>query len=234
MGSHKFDKIVIATGGHNGYDCAKFLGHNIVTPKPALTGLKTKENFKTLSGVSIKKVKACGFVDDILFTHDGISGPIVYKISSINARENFPYKITFDLVGEINLQELLNSNPHKSIKNLLAEFLPKSFSEYILNSLKLDLDKKSHLVDGKTRDLILDKLHNFEVTILSSSNGTEVVTSGGVDLDEINPKTLESKVVKNIYFCGEVMDIDGFCGGFNLQNCWSTAFCVANSIIENC
>ena len=233
MGSYSFDKIIIAVGGHNGYDCAKFLGHNIIEPKPALTALKTKENFKTLSGVSIKNVKSNGFSDDILFTHEGISGPIVYKISSIKARENFPYKINFDIIGEIDLQEELNNNPHKNIKNLLSEFVPKSFAQYLLDNLKIDPDKKSHLIDGKTRDAILKKLHNFEVTATGTVKGGEVVTSGGVDLKEVNPKTMESKLVKDIYFCGEVLDIDGFCGGYNLQNCWSTAYCVSDSILKN-
>ena len=233
MGSHRFDKIIIAVGGHNGYDCAKFLGHKIIEPKPALTALKTKENFKTLSGVSIKNVKSCGLSDDILFTHDGISGPLVYKISSVKARGNFPYKICFNLIGDVNLQEELNNNPHKNIKNLLADYVPKSFAQYLLDNLKIDPEKKSHLIDGKTRDTILEKLHNFEVTVTGTVKDGEVVTSGGVDLNEVNPKTMESKLVKDVYFCGEVLDIDGFCGGYNLQNCWSTAFCASKGVIQS-
>ena len=232
-GSYTFDKIVIATGGHAGYDAAKFLGHRIIEPRPALTALKTQENYSSLSGVSLKKVKCAGISDDLLFTHNGISGPLVYKISSINARENFPYKITFDPVGEINLQEHLNNNPHKNIKNLLAEFVPKSFAEYLLNKLNIDCETKCHMINGKTRDLILNMLHNFEVNIIGTEKGGEVVNSGGVDLKEINPKTLESKLVKNVYFCGEVLDIDGFCGGFNLQSCWSTGYVAAHGILTS-
>ena len=231
-GSHSFDKVIIAVGGHNGYDCAKYLNHNIIEPKPALAALKTKEIFKPLSGVSIKNVKSEGFCDDILFTHEGISGPLIYKISSVNARKVFPYKISFDFIEQINLQDLLNHNPHKSIKNLLAEFLPKSFVQFVLSLLNINCEQKCHQINGRTRDLILDKLHNFEITAISTVKDGEVVTSGGVDLKEINPKTMESKIVKNVYFCGEVMDIDGFCGGYNLQNCWSTAFVASQSIIE--
>lgn len=231
-GSYNFDKIVIAVGGHNGYDCAKFLGHNIIEPKPALTALKTKENFKKLSGVSLQNAKWNGLNGDILFTHEGISGPLVYKISSIKARDKFPYDISFDLVNEIDLQEELNKNPHKNIKNLIAEFVPKSFAEYIIQCAGIDGERKSHTIDGKTRDKILNQLHNFKITVVSAIKGGEVVTSGGVDLKEVNPKTLESKLVKGVYFCGEVLDIDGFCGGFNLQNCWSTAF-VASEGIKN-
>ncbi len=227
-GSYKFDKIVIALGGHAGYDCAKFLGHNIIAPKPALTALKTAENLKSLAGISVRNVRAEGFQDDILFTHEGVTGPLIYKISSIKARENFPYKLNLDLCEEINLQELMNKNPHKTIKNLLAEFIPKNLAEYILQNP----DKKCHLIDGKTRDEILNKLHNFTITVISPAKGGEVVTSGGVDLNEINPKTMESKLEKGVYFCGEVINVDGFCGGYNLQNCWSTAYVAAMGITQ--
>ena len=229
MGSYCFDKVVIAVGGHAGYDCAKFLGHNIISPKPALTALKTVENFKQLAGVSIKNVKSEGMIGDIIFTHEGVSGPLIYKISSIKARDTFPYKLTLDLCNEFDLQELLNNNPHKSIKNLLSEFVPRSLAEFILKNP----DEKCHKINGKTRDEILKKLHNFEITVKSASKDGEVVTCGGVDLKEINPKTMESKLVKGVYFCGEVMDIDGFCGGFNLQNCWSTAYAAAQGILNN-
>ncbi len=228
MGSYRFDKVIIATGGHAGYDSAKSLGHKIIEPKPALTALNTTENMADIAGVCINNVKAEGMEGDILFTHKGISGPIVYKISSIKARDKFPYELHFNLCADFDLQELMNQNPHKSIKNLLSEYVPKSFAEHILDNP----DQKCHKIDGKTRDEILDKLHNYTLTIKSASKDGEVVTCGGVDLKEINPKTMESKITPNVYFCGEVIDIDGFCGGFNLQNCWSTAFCAAEGIIQ--
>jgi len=214
------DFAVIATGGHASYNIIRELGHKIIEPKPALTGLVTKEDFSTISGVSI---------NDVLFTHKGISGPAVYKISSIKARDKFPYTLRFNFIGDIDLQALLNDNPHKSIKNLLSDFVPKSFAEFILD----EPDKKCHKIDGKTRDKILDKLQNFTVTVIGTVTDGEVVTSGGADLNEINPKTMQSKFVPNIYFCGEVMDIDGFCGGFNLQNCWSTGYIAAQGIISS-
>ncbi len=224
MGAYKADYVVVATGGHASYELIKLLKHKIIEPKPALTGLVTKEDFSKLSGVSI---------NDILFTHKGISGPKVYEISSVNARKNFPYELSFNFVGDIDLQTELNNNPHKSIKNLLSDFVVKSFAEFILHGLNINPDEKCHRIDGRTRDRILDKLQNFTVTAIKPVPDGEVVTAGGVCLDEINPKTMESKLVPNIYFCGEVMDIDGFCGGFNLQNCWSTGFIAANSIIKH-
>lgn len=224
MGAYNANYVVIASGGHATYDLIKMLGHKIVEPKPALVGLLTKENFSQISGVCI---------NDLLFTHKGVSGPRIYTISSLRARDKFPYKLNFDFIGKIDLQNDLNSNPHKSIKNLLADYVPKSFVEYVLQALKINKETKCHAIDGKTRDRILDKLKNFEITVIGTSPDGEVVTAGGVDLKEINPKNLESKIVPHVYFCGEVMDIDGFCGGFNLQNCWSTGYLSAQGIISD-
>ena len=298
---YQFDKVVIAVGGHAGFELAKNLGHKIIEPKPALTGLITSEDFKSLQGISLKQVKAeifcsnndvimnlvqhriserpcdpdCRFdtlpcnprsaqkqeelsssgrrkvgiiKDDMIFTHEGISGPLAYKISSICAREDYdkknPIKIKLDLIAAtgkilnqvqddveretIWFQNLLNSNSQKDVKTLIAEFVPKSLAEYIVNQLHLPL--KCHQVDGKTRDLILKQLKEFEITVISPAKEGEVVTSGGVCLDEINAKTMQSKLVEGLYFCGEVIDVDGFCGGFNLQNCWSTGFVAGSSI----
>ena len=154
------DYIIISTGGHAGYEPIKMLGHNIIEPKPALVGLKTKEDFSNLAGVSI---------NGVLFTHKGISGPEVYKISSLKARDDFPYKLNFNFIGDIDLQSELNSNPHKSIKNLLSDYVPKSFALYCLKGLKINPDEKCHLINGKTRDMILNRLLNFEVTVTGVS-----------------------------------------------------------------
>lgn len=223
MGAYKADYVVISTGGHSTFDLIKMLGHKIVAPKPALVGLLTKEDFSSISGVVI---------NDVLFTHRGISGPKIYTISSLRARDNFPYKLSFNFIDDIDLQDYLNQNPHKSIRNLIAEFVPKSFADYVLYNLKIEAETKCYRIDGKTRDKILDKLHNFEVTVTGTFPDGEVVTAGGVDLKEINSKNMESKIVPHIYFCGEVLDIDGFCGGFNLQNCWSTGYVAAQGVIN--
>lgn len=232
--SYFFEKVIIASGGHSSFDFIKNMGHNIETPLPALTGLKVNEDFSALSGVSVCGVRAkfgkntaCG---DLLFTHNGISGPIVYKISSLMAREGFPYKVEFDLIGEIEFQEVLNSNPHKSIKNIIADYIPRSLCVYILDKIGVEGDLKAFKINGKIRDEILKHLRSFEVLVKGVSGGGEIVTCGGVSLDEVNPKTMESKLVKGLYFCGEVLDIDGFCGGFNLQNCWSTGFVAAAGV----
>ena len=242
--SYPFDKVVIAVGGHAGFSLAKALGHEIIAPKPALTGLVTKEKFKPIQGVSLKNIEAkvsgrgnkfASVRGDILFTHEGISGPLAYTVSSICAREDYSYtnplvlKLNF-LQSEIDFQELLNTNSKKDIKNLVSELVPRSLAEYLLQASGVGLDEKCHQINAKKRDLILQALTEFEINIMSTGKDGEVVTSGGVCLDEINPKTMESKLVEGLYFAGEVIDVDGFCGGFNLQNCWSTGFVAGTSI----
>lgn len=234
--SYAFDVVIVSTGGHGNWDIFNKMDLNIIPPTQALVGLVTKENFSAISGVSIKNVKTYGkeFKNsdngDIIFTHKGISGPLIYKISSIFARKEMPYKLEFQLVKDLDLQAELNKNPHKEIKNLLGQFVPKSFAEFVLENLDIEKDTPCHKITGKLRDKIYKKLTTFEVTIISKVPDGEVVTCGGIDLKEINSKTMESKKYPNLYFCGEVLDIDGFCGGFNLQNCWSTAFVVAQSV----
>lgn len=240
--AYYFDKVVIAVGGHAGFSLVKNLGHSIVYPRPALTGLITKQNFNLIKGLSLKNVAAEVFYNDklyvnesgdLLFTHEGISGPLAYKISSLCARidynSNSPLLIKLNLVDrDFDLQGMLNSNPKKDIKNLLSELVPKSLAEYILETNKIKLDTKGCDINGKTRDLILKNISAFIIDVISPSKDGEVVTSGGVCLNEINPKNMESKLVQGLYFCGEVIDVDGFCGGFNLQNCWSTGFILGN------
>lgn len=242
--TYHFDKIVIATGGHAGFKIAQNLGHNIVTPKPSLTGLITKENFKPLQGVSLSNIKAQIFyknkkfaqqIDDLLFTHEGISGPLAYKISSICARLDYNKENPLIIVlnfsnNDVKLQDMLNSNPQKTIKNLLAEFIPKSLVEYILRQKGINSEIKCCNINSKIRDLALNAIQNFKINVISPAKEGEIVTSGGVDLNEINAQNMQSKLVEGLYFCGEVIDVDGFCGGFNLQNCWSTGYITGKSL----
>jgi len=225
---YNFDIVVIAIGGHSSYSMLEKLGHTIISPKPALVGLKTEV---ISAGVTLKNV--CAKVGktilngDLLFTHEGISGPLTYKISSIKSRDEFPYKIILDFLGqEVDLQELFNKNPHKSLKNLLSQYLPKSLISKIIENSDVECCK----INSETCKNILSTLREFELTINGISSGGETVTCGGIDLNEINSKTMMSKIIDNIYFCGEVIDVDGFCGGFNLQNCWATAYIAAQGI----
>lgn len=284
--SYPFDEVVIAVGGHAGFSLANGLGHEIIAPKPALTGLVTKEGFKPIQGVSLKNIQATVSIRDVamnsssrhrwggqgrkavrpcdseinserrvsvklsgdlLFTHEGISGPLAYTVSSICAREDYSYSnplkislnfiinnslfpLSSSLFPSTDFQDLLNTNSKKDIKNLVSELVPRSLAEYLLQSCGVGLDEKCHQINAKKRDLILQALTEFEINVISTGKDGEVVTSGGVCLDEINPKTMESKLVEGLYFAGEVIDVDGFCGGFNLQNCWSTGFVAGTNI----
>ena len=230
MCEYLFSHVIIAIGGHSNFDFLKNFEIKIIPPKPSLVGLNTKEKSKEVSGIVVKDANCNGLTDDLLFTHFGISGPLAYKISSIKARDNFPYKLNFDLhPQEINLQELLNTNPHKDVKNILSKFIPHGLIKYLIGNIA---EIKAHRIDGKTRDYILSKLHNLELTVIGTNKGEETVTAGGVDLSEINPKTMELKKYKNIYCIGEALNIDGFCGGYNLQNAWSTAFVAKEAITD--
>ena len=226
----KYSAVVVATGGHSGYELLKQFSIKIIEPRPSLVGLNTKEDFMALSGIVIKSAMIDGIQEDILFTHFGVSGPLIYKISSLNAFNEIPYIVTVDLCQNLlNLQEILNSNPHKELKNILADFLPNKIAKFILKDI--DETLKGYQVNGTTRDLILQRIHEFKITVNGTNKGEETVTAGGVDLDEINPKSMELKKVPNMYCIGEILNIDGFCGGFNLQNAWSTAYVCAKSII---
>ena len=228
-----FTDVIIANGGHSGFNFIKILDINIIPQKPSLVGLNTKEKFNEISGTICKNVYSKDFkiMGDILFTHFGISGPLTYQISSINARKDFTYTLNFDLLPiEFNFQELLNKNSHKDLKNILSKYLPIKLVKFLLGTLS---DKKACDIDGKTRDYILDKIHNFRIEVIGTNRGEETVSAGGIDLKDINPKTLELKKYPHLYCIGEALDIDGFCGGYNLQNAWSTAFVVHENFLSN-
>lgn len=230
---YKFNIVIMATGGRSNYFMLRRLGIPVIAPVQALVGLTTEKNFSSLAGISLKNVTGEGLAGDLLFTHKGISGPLVYKISSIYARREAPYEISLNIAGGINMQDELDKNPHKEIKNLLDQFLPKAFGVYLLDDLHIDNTIPCSKIDGQTRDKIAAALSDFKITVTGKNPEGEVVTAGGVDLRAINPATMEARNFPGLYFCGEILDIDGFCGGFNLQNCWSTGALAARSVIDS-
>ena len=234
MNSYYFDKLIVAIGGHSTFDIISRLGVNIITPLPSLVGLVTSQNLKSLAGISVKDAECFGIRGDILFTHKGVSGPLIYKISSLKARDRKPYTISINLHSkDLDLQDLLNKNPHIQVNNLLSSCLPLNLASYILDKVNISKTDKCHKINGQQRDLILNLIHNFKLDVIGVNKDGEVVTSGGVDLKEVDSKTMESKKINGLYFIGEVLDIDGFCGGFNLQNCWSTAYVASDAIINS-
>jgi len=234
-----YDKVVISIGGRkaNLLDKIQGLGHTIIQQKPALCSLEIAEKeYKIISGVSIKNIDAkvefnkknIKLNEDLLFTHSGISGPLAYKISSIYSQENYsefnPINMYLNFIKDnsIELQKLFDTNPHKDILNLISDYIPKSLSKLILENNDISTHKKCSQINKEERKIIENCLTNLHLHITNPLKDGEIVSSGGIKLSEINGKTMESKIIPNLYFCGEVIDIDGYCGGFNLQSCWST------------
>ena len=237
---YSFDKVILATGGKgNGFELAKSLGHKIIETKPSLTAFDIKEkNLYKLSGISFKNAKISAqygknkYLEygDILFTHKSISGPGIFKISALSAydeisKEN-PLIINICL-SEFNKEEIENtikSNTKKSIKNVFNKFAPERFIEEIININKIDGNKQIAQIKKEEKEILINSLSNLRLHAISRIKDSEIVTAGGIDLNEVNAKTMESKLVKGLYFIGEILNIDGFTGGFNLQNCWSSAY----------
>lgn len=234
---YEFDNIVISTGGHAGYELAKISGHTIVEPKPSLTGLITREDF-LFEGVSLKNVdmkilnNKKSLKGDLLFTKNGISGPLAFIVSSIFAREDYSAKNPVHLELDFHtgsMVKLLNANGKKDVKNLISDYVPKSMAEYICKNTGTENKRCCEI--GREKRLELEKyLNGFPITVIAHEKHGEIVTSGGVSLKELDSKTMQSKILEGLYFCGEIIDVDGFCGGFNLQNAWSTAYVCAHHI----
>lgn len=231
--SYYFDIIVVAIGGKSNYNLLSNLGHTIIEPKPSLVGVVTEPFFKELQGISLKNCSIrCGkqhIEGDILFTNDGITGPAIFELSSINARKDLPYEISIDFLNkEVDLQSKFDKNPHKELKNILSEIFPKGFVNVVFKDI--DLIQKGHEIKSNTKELVKNIMQSYKIKVINTRKNGETVTAGGVSLKEIDSKTMSSKLVKDLYLCGEVIDVDGFCGGFNLQNCWSTGYITAIAI----
>ena len=247
----KYDKIIISTGGNSknisnsGYNLAKSLGHKVTELRQSLTAFIVKEKWTSeLAGVSVKEAEITAFFEnkqtakvsgDFIFTHNGVSGPAVFKISSYCAFLDYDrlnpiiLKINFipqkkaDEVEKELLKEF-EENSKKSIINILNKYAPKSVIMMLLSLQSMNPEKKASRITREERKNIVKLLTSTKLTVKSPEPDGEIVTAGGVDLNEINSKTMESKLVKGLYFCGEVLNIDGFTDGFNLQACWSTGY----------
>lgn len=257
-GEYNFDKVIICTGGlsypltgstGDGYVFAKTVGHSVVEQVPALCGLNLKGDFyKRLQGLTLKNVNLSLFVNDkkykeffgeMLFTHFGISGPVVLSTSSlINRLDLKTVKISLDMKPALTSEQLdarllrdFDKYKNKDILNCLKELLPNALVSVTLQRAGIPFDKKVNSVTKSERTSLLTTIKNFDM-IVSSLRGFDeaIVTAGGVNVNEINPKTMESKLIKGLYFCGEVLDLDAFTGGFNLQIAFSTGYAAGSSI----
>ncbi|MDU6986172.1 MAG: NAD(P)/FAD-dependent oxidoreductase [Terrisporobacter othiniensis] len=247
------DKVIISTGGHShsktGSDGSmhkilKKYGHTIARPYPALSPLKIKEDWtRRLQGISFKKVelsckikkKKISKIGDLLFAHFGITGPVVLIMSSYINKilDNEEVELNLDILPDISREEIskiIRENPNKNIANNLKSILPLNYLKEILDLLSLSETKPNELTK-ENENKIIDYIKNIKLTT-NSTLGIQVsmVTSGGVSVKEINSSTMESKVIKDLYFTGEVVDVDAETGGYNLQIAFSTGYLAGISI----
>lgn len=249
---YEFDRVIIATGGKSypatgstgdGYLFAKSFGHSIRPPHGALVPIKIADNFvQQLEGLSLKNVTLKAKIKDkerlifgeMLFTHDAISGPIALSMSSyIGLEKQVSLNIDFKPALSENQVELrilrdFDENKNREILMIMKGLLPERLAKIFLSKLNIDSSVKINSISKEKRAVIVKSLKNFDLTFGGLYPvETGIVTSGGVDLSEVNPKTMESKLVKGLYFVGEVLDIDCLTGGFNLQCAFSTAYACA-------
>lgn len=252
----KAQAVVVATGGFSyqttgstgdGYKWAKECDHKIVEPLPALVPLETKEDWsKSLQGLSLKNVNLCfkngkkilyeGF-GEMMFTHFGITGPLVLSASSylknVNGTSAF-----LDLKPALTLEQLdkrllreFDENKNKQFKNSIGSLFPAKLVPVMISLSGIHPDKKVNEISREERRAFAELIKELPMTITGTRDFKEaIITRGGVSVKDVNPSTMESKKIKNLYFAGEVLDTDGLTGGFNLQIAWSTGALAGNSI----
>ena len=258
----KADKVILATGGKSypltgstgdGYEIAKKLGHTITKIKPSLVPLETYEQdlHQSLQGLSLKNVKI-KMVDasknkqiyedfgEMLFTHFGVSGPVILSGSAHLVRyknidellKNKKIKLSIDLKPALT-EEKLNDRilrdfedfKNKNFKNSLDKLLPQKLIPVIIERSGINPDKQVNSITKQERMKIVKLLKEFEVTLKNFRRIEDgIITAGGVSIKEVNPKTMESKLISGLYFAGEILDVDSYTGGFNLQIAYSTGF----------
>ena len=255
----KTDKIILATGGKSypvtgstgdGYKLAKDLGHTVTKIKPSLVPLTSNsEVCKKLQGLSLRNVSIELQIQnkviykdfgEMLFTHFGVSGPIVLSASSylVKAKDieqilkKNKVKLEIDLKPALSEEKLdarilrdFEEQKNKQFKNSLDKLLPQKLIPVIIERTNINENKKVNEVTKQERQKLVNELKHFKINI----NGTRpieeaIITSGGISVKEINPKTMESKLVNGLYFAGEIIDVDCLTGGYNLQVAWSTGY----------
>lgn len=258
--TYEAEKYIIATGGKSypltgstgdGYELAKQCGHTITELKPALVPLETTERWTTsLQGLALKNVSVTVrdndsykevFTDfgEMLFTHFGVSGPLILSASShMHNIRSGKYSIEIDLKPALSEEKLdarilrdFSENANKSIANALVKLLPHKLIPVIVKLSEIPTDMKVNQITKDMRKDLVYLLKHFEITVDRFRPIEEaIVTSGGVSVKEINPKNMQSALCENLYFAGEVIDVDAYTGGFNLQIAFSTGVLAGKSV----
>ncbi|MCH5142558.1 MAG: NAD(P)/FAD-dependent oxidoreductase [Clostridiales bacterium] len=257
-GVYAFDKVIVSTGGvsypstgstGDGFKFAEDAGHSVTPLVQGLCGLNLKGNYyREMQGLTLKNVKLSvkydgklikEFFGEMLFTHFGISGPIVLSASSlINRHDLNKVTLSVDFKPALTEEQLdkrilrdFDEYKNKTISNCLKELLPSAVISEVLRRCQISFEQKVNSVTKAQRITLLRIVKNFDMLVASLRDFSEaIITSGGVSVKEIDPKTMESKLIKGLYFCGEVLDVDAFTGGYNLQIAFSTGFAAGNSI----
>ncbi len=244
------DRLILTTGGQafrhtgstgDGYAFAEFLGHRITPLAPSLNAFYVREPWiRELAGYAVPKATITAgergeyeFTGPFLFTHRGVTGPAVFAVSSQCAYEKYgperPMKILIDLRPDEKLEDLRDriaasgrQNPKKALVNVLDFFMPKSLASLACRELKLDPQRHASEISDADYGRLAAWLKGLPLSVIGRDAGEEFVTAGGVDLAEVDQRTMESKLVPGLFFAGELLDIDGFTGGFNLQASWAT------------
>lgn len=261
-GEIKADAVILATGGMSypltgstgdGYIIAKNLGHTVTELKPSLVGLECHEGFcSALSGLTLKNVTLKLFKEgtkkpiyselgEMLFTHIGISGPLTLSASARIKDIKFSnYTAVIDLKPALDQNTLdkrilrdYNEEQNKDFQNSLDKLIPKSLIPVIVGLSGIPKDKKVNQISKAEREKLVSVIKNLTLHITDYRPIEEaVVTSGGIELKEISPHSMESKIVENLYFAGEIMDVDAYTGGFNLQIAFSTGHLASASAVK--
>lgn len=253
------DAVILATGGFSyqstgstgdGYTFARTCGHKITDIEPALVPFVTKEDYVTkMQGlalknvrVTIKKGKKLLFEDfgEMLFTHFGVSGPLCLSASSLVGKELKKQELSMniDLKPALTAEQLdqrllrdFDANKNKQFKNSIQGLLPAKMLPVIVELSGIHPDKKVNEITKEERNCLLNLLKAFPVTLIGLRDFKEaIITRGGISVKEVDPSTMESKLVSGLYFAGEVLDLDALTGGFNLQIAWSTGYLAGDSI----
>jgi len=254
------DAIIIATGGlsypltgstGDGFRFAKAMGHTVTDMHPALVPLLVRESFvKDLMGLSLKNIGITVYagskeiyVDfgEMLFTHFGVSGPVILSASSyiipyLDKKE--PITLSIDLKPALSHEQLdarilrdFEEFKNKQFKNSLVHLLPNKLIDVIIRLSGIDPCKQVNMVTRQERKTLLELLKNFTLHISGLCDYNQaVITRGGINIKEVNPSTMESKIIKGVYFAGELLDLDALTGGFNLQIAWSTGYLAGMSV----
>lgn len=250
------DFFIFCTGGlsypstgsrGDGYKFAKELGHKVITPKPALVPIEIEELWiKDLQGLSLKNVNLKIIKDkkvlyddfgEMLFTHFGISGPLVLSASRV-VPNNFELKAVINLKPALSEEELdkrlqkdFQKYTNKDFKNSLDDLFPQKLISTIIVLSNIDENKKVNTITKEERKYLAYIIQNFTIHIKGLRPITEaIITAGGIDTKEIDPSTMKSKLINNLSFAGEVIDVDAYTGGFNIQIALSTGFLAGSSI----